>query len=139
MEQARNEHLDLGKLFLTFVNPNELPEFINFITNKYTIVYSKIFVLESTQTDELICTYNIDTNNMAELPMDDTILVHRKKDFNVIYTINSLNMLIKSLNNNVLDVNYRINWKDYTNCILLTNGDQLRRIDTKIHKIINLS
>ena len=47
--------------------------------------------------------------------------------------------LIKSLNNGFADPNYRIEWNDYRNTILLTQGpDQLRKLETTIFKIVNL-
>jgi hypothetical protein len=70
--------------------------------------------------------------------LPNTILLHRKKESNTLYTINALNALIKSLNNGVLDTNYRITWLDYKNSILLIQNNDLNIIQTKIHKIINL-
>ena len=86
-----------------------------------------------------MCTQNIDSGNVADAPMPNTILLHRKKESNTLYTINALNTLIKKLNNGVLDTSYIINWHDYKNSILLTNGPDLRKLDTSIHKIIDLS
>jgi hypothetical protein len=68
----------------------------------------------------------------------NTILVHRKKDFNVLYTINSLNELIKQLNNGIVDTNYPINWQHYKNSILLTQHDELKQLKTRIYKIIEV-
>jgi hypothetical protein len=70
--------------------------------------------------------------------LPNTILLHRKKESNTLYTINALNALIKSLNNGILDTNYRIMWLDYKNSILLIQNNDLNIIQTKIHKIINL-
>jgi hypothetical protein len=70
--------------------------------------------------------------------LGNTILLHRKKESNTLYTINALNDLIKSLNDGVLDTSFTINWIDYKNCILLTHAGELRRLDTKIYKIITL-
>jgi hypothetical protein len=70
--------------------------------------------------------------------LQNTILVHRKKESNSLYTINALNTLIKSLNNGYADPNYRVNWNNYRNTILLTNGPELRTLQTSIYKIINL-
>ena len=138
MEQL-NEFLDLNKLFCTFTSPAELEETVATINRRYLILFGKIFILESPQSDELMCTYNIDTGNMASLPMANTILLHRKKESNTLYTINALNTLIMSLNGGRLDKNFIINWQDYKNCILLTTGPDLRRLDTAIHKIIDFS
>jgi hypothetical protein len=128
-----------NKLFCTFTAPEELDNTLNTLTTKYTILYSKIFVLESLSTEEYVCTYNIDTFNMEQQSvLPNTILLHRKKESNTLYTINALNALIKSLNNGVLDTNFRINWIDYKNSILLIQSNDLNIIKTKIHKIINL-
>jgi hypothetical protein len=138
MEQL-NEFLDLNKLFCTFTTPSALDETVATINRKYSILFNKIFVLESPQSDELICTYNIDTGNMAASPMANTILLHRKKESNTLYTINALNTLIKSLNEGVLDTRFIVNWQDYKNSILLTNGPDLRKLDTAINKIVDFS
>jgi hypothetical protein len=138
MEQL-NEFFDLNKLFCSFTSPADLEETVATINRKYSILFNKIFVLESPQSDELICTYNIDTGNMAASPMANTILLHRKKESNTLYTINALNTLIKSLNGGVLDTRFIVNWQDYKNSILLTNGPELRKLDTSIHKIVDFS
>ena len=134
-----NTFLMANKLFCTFTAPEELDETLNTLTTKYTILYSKIFVLESLSTEEYVCTYNIDTFNMEQQSvLPNTILLHRKKESNTLYTINALNALIKSLNSGILDTNYRITWLDYKNSILLIQNNDLNIIQTKIHKIINL-
>jgi hypothetical protein len=138
MEQL-NDFFDLNKLFCTFTSPADLEETVATINRKYSILFNKIFVLESPQSDELICTYNIDTGNMMASPMANTILLHRKKESNTLYTINALNTLIKSLNGGVLDTRFIVNWQDYKNSILLTNGPDLRKLDTAIHKIVDFS
>jgi hypothetical protein len=134
-----NTFLMANKLFCTFTAPEELDNTLNTLTTKYTILYSKIFVLESLSTEEYVCTYNIDTFNMEQQSvLPNTILLHRKKESNTLYTINALNALIKSLNSGILDTNYRITWLDYKNSILLIQNNDLNIIQTKIYKIINL-
>jgi hypothetical protein len=75
---------------------------------------------------------------MSNSLLENTILLHRKKESNTLYTINALNDLIKSLNGGTLDTSYIIDWNDYKNCILLTHSGDLRKLDTKIYKIITL-
>ena len=70
--------------------------------------------------------------------LPNTILLHRKKESNTLYTINSLNLLIKSLNEGILDTSYRVNWPDYRNTVLLTQGDDLKKLSTKIFKIVTI-
>lgn len=126
-----------NKLFCTFTPEEELDQTLDLIKGKYEIIYNKIFVLYSKSNHEYICTYNVDFGNVSNF-LDNTILVHRKKESNTLYTINALNTLIKELNGGQLDKNYRVNWNDFRNCILLTRGPELKRINTKLHKIIEL-
>ena len=126
-----------NKLFCTFVPLNEVDSFIEEITSEYTILYSKIFVLHIKSNDEYVCTYNVDQPNINNIP-DNTILVHRKKESNSLYTINALNELIKSLNEGIVDTNFRINWQHYKNTILLTQQGDLKLLRTKIHQIVEL-
>jgi hypothetical protein len=139
MTEQLNEFFDLNKLFCTFTSVENLDETVATINRKYSILFGKIFVLESPQSEELVCTYNIDTGNMSSEPIKNTILLHRKKESNSLYTINALNILIRSLNNGILDTRYVIPWQEYKNCILLTNGNDLRRLDTAIHRIVDFN
>ena len=126
-----------NKLFCTFVPLTKVDSFIKEITSEYTILYNKIFVLHIKSNDEYVCTYNVDQPNINNIP-ENTILVHRKKEYNVLYTINALNELIKSLNDGIVDTNYKINWQHYRNTILLTQQQELKLLRTKIYDIIEL-
>lgn len=126
-----------NKLFCTFSSEQQLDEILSTIQNKYKIIYNKIFVLYSKSQDEYICTYNVEFGNVSNF-LENTILVHRKKESNTLYTINSLNRLIESLNGGVLDTSFKVDWNDYQNCILLTKGAELKRVNTKLFRIIEL-
>jgi hypothetical protein len=126
-----------NKLFCTFSSEQQLDEILSTIQTKYKIIYNKIFVLYSKSQDEYICTYNVEFGNVSNF-LENTILVHRKKESNTLYTINSLNRLIESLNGGVLDTNFRVEWNDYQNCILLTKGAELKRVNTKLFRILEL-
>ena len=126
-----------NKLFCTFTTLENLDNILNSITNKYDIIYNKIFVLYIKSKDEYVCTYNIDQGNVSDLP-DNTILVHRKKETNTLYTINALNELIKKLNDGIVDTKFPITWEHYKNSVLLTQHDELKQLKTKIYKIIEL-
>ena len=65
-------------------------------------------------------------------------MVNRKKDSNTLYTINALNELIKKLNDGVVDTKFPIDWQHYRNCILLTQHNELKQLNTKIHRIIEV-
>ena len=126
-----------NKLFCTFTDLEGLDVLIENITTKYDIIYNKLFVLEIVGKDEYVVTYNVDQTNLNSIP-DNTILVHRKKESNTLYTINALNELIKKLNGGVVDTRYRIDWQHYRNCILLTKHNELDQLNTKIYKIIEV-
>ena len=126
-----------NKLFCTFATEDSLESVLEQIQERYKIIYNKIFVLYSKSQDEYICTYNVDFGNVGAF-LDNTIIVHRKKESNTLYTINALNTLIKELDGGVLDTTYKISWTDYRNCILLTKGPDLKRINTKLYKILEI-
>jgi hypothetical protein len=126
-----------NKLFCTFTTLEELDTLVNAITKAYSIMYNKMFVLYVKSTDEYVVTYNVEQGNVDSIPVN-TILVHRKKETNTLYTINALNDLIKKLNGGVVDPTYRVNWQHYKNCILLTNHNELKQLNTKVFKIVEL-
>ena len=128
-----------NRLYCTFTTLDTYKEVVNTIQSSYVILFDKLFVLESLDKEKIMITYNVDMNNSAINSMvDNTILVHRKKQTNTLYTINALNEVIKSLNNGVLDKSFAVNWNDYRNCILLIQTEGFNRIDTKIKEIINI-
>ena len=139
MYDANNVNIkDLNnKLFCTFTSGEELDELVSELSTVYTIMYNKMFVLFVKSTNEYVVTYNVDQGNVNTIP-ENTILVHRKKETNTLYTINALNELIKKLNDGVVDMSYRVNWLHYRNSILLTQHNELKQLNTKVFKIIEL-
>lgn len=136
-DKIDNENMVSNKLFCTFTTKEGMEDLIEDLTSRYSILYNKMFVLEIKNKDEFVITYNIEDGNINNIP-ENTILVHRKKDSNTLYTINALNQLIKSLNGGVVDTNYKVDWQHYKNCILLTQHNELSQLNTQIHKIIKL-
>ena len=129
-----------NRLYCTFVPEENIESIVDKIKTSYSILFNKIFVLESLDGEKIMLTYNVDTGNSSgDFLVNNTILVHRKKQTNTLYTINALNELIKSLNNGYLDKSYTVNWNDYRNCILLIQTDGYKRVDTKVREIINIS
>ena len=126
-----------NKLFCTFTDLEGLEVLIEKIKTRYSIIYNKLFVLEIVGKNEYVVTYNVEQANVNSIP-ENTILVHRKKESNTLYTINALNELIKKLNGGVVDTKFPIDWQHYKNCILLTQHGELKQLNTKIHKIIEL-
>ena len=65
-------------------------------------------------------------------------MVHRKKESNTMYTINALNRLIKELNGGVEDKRYQVDWQNYTNSIILTEGNTYKVLGTKLFRIVDV-
>ena len=128
------------QLLCTFTTKRKIASTVSQIQKHHTIVYDKIFVLSTDNRqnpDELICSYNVVVDpNVQFLP--GTILVHRKKESNTLYTINALNQLIMTINNGVLDTSYQVDWQNYRNSILLVGTINVKRVNTKIYDIINV-
>lgn len=128
------------QLLCTFTTKEQLQNALQEIRETYHIVYNYIYVLQNKgNLDELFITYNIDTSFKPQRPMADTILVHRKKQSNTLYTINALNELVKEENGGVLDKNYSIDWDKFKNTIIVTNVEGTKRISTRIFEVIEFN
>lgn len=126
------------QLLCTFTTKGELESALQQIKDKYTIVYNYIYVLQNkSNLDELFVTYNIDTTYQPEKPLAGTILIHRKKESNTLYTINALNELIKEENSGKLDKAFQLDWAKFRNCIILTNVAGTKRIQTRVFDVIS--
>ena len=128
------------QLLATFTTKDNLDEIIKNITNAYTIVFNKIYVLQNEENpDELICTYNVDTTQSVDYnKVNGTISLHRKKFTNTLYTINALNEVIAELNDGVIDSKFPVPWENFKNMLLVTNSDGINKINTRIYKIIKI-
>lgn len=129
----------MNKLFCSFTPKERLEERLAEINSEYKILYNKIFVLASPESDEYMCTYNIEVEGYETRMLNNTILLHRKKETNTLYTINALNTLIMTLNNGMMDNKFPINWHEYKNSVLLTQGSEFRKLNTILHKIVATS
>lgn len=125
------------QLLCTFTTKDELGYMLQRIRETYHIVYNYIYVLQNkSNLDELFITYNIDTAHQPNTPLENTILMHRKKQTNTLYTINALNELIKEENGGKLDTQFVIDWDRFKNSIILTNVEGTKRIPTRVFDII---
>jgi hypothetical protein len=126
-----------NRLLCTFTDLSNIDNLLSDISRRYSILYKKIFVLRVLSNDEYVCTYNIETGNVDSI-IDNTVLVHRKKESNTLYSLNALNELVKTLNGGIEDKNFQINWNDYRNSILITQKGELKQLKTKIYKIVEI-
>ena len=130
-----------SQLLCSFTTKDNLDEIVKKITDAYTIVFNKVYVLQNeNNVNELICTYNVDIEGGVDYnKVMGTISLHRKKYSNTLYTINALNECIKNLNNGVLDEKFLIPWENFKNMLMVTNSDGLNKINTRIYKIIKIN
>ena len=116
-----------SQLLCTFTTLQELPSCIAKIHTTYQVdcvsnmkCYQYVEALNS-----IVCVYNT-TSTRSRL--SDTITINRKKETETLYSINALNTLIYELNNGVLDKNYRIDWTQYKNTLMLSDRSGLFRL-----------
>lgn len=120
-------------LLASFIFPERIDWFLDYLETKFSIPKEKIFVFENLDdTSKVIVTFKFivsatkKTNFKSLFP--NAILIHKKG--NCIYTINALNKLIEQIseadNGNVDHKSVRVNWEDYQNKIMLTNDNQLK-------------
>lgn len=119
-----------NKIFTTFTKREDLDSTLDKVKANYTILWGKIFVFSSPDTEEYICTYNVDQNNCTtSRVIENTVLLHRKKVTKTLFSINAINILNKQ-------GDAGINWEDYTESILLTRKGQFTQIKLDLHDII---
>lgn len=128
------------QLLCTFTTKDELQITLEQIKQTYYIVYNYIYVLQNkANLEELYITYNIDTQCKPTIPLKDTILVHRKKQSNTLYTINALNELVKEENGGKADKDFMVDWDKFRNTIIVTNTEGTKKISTRIFEVIEYS
>ena len=116
----------------SFVFPERLETFLNYIQKRFKIEREKIFIYNN--IDEpitKIVTYKVFLKDGKKIDLKSifpkTIIVHKKGE--CLYTINALNKIMEEENG--LDVgnvdyrNYEVNWENYQNKLIITNRDGL--------------
>ena len=126
-----------NKLYCTFLQDEGVNEVVEKILEEHDILFNKIFVLVALDDDKTMLTYNID-GPVYNLQLPNTILVHRKKQTNTLYTINALNEVIRYLNHGILDTTYQVDWSKFRNCLLLTRPGGFKKVRTRLKRIIEI-
>ena len=126
------------QLLCLFTTKGELDKSVEFVLNQYVLTNPNVFVLENKINEgELYITFNVEKGSSAIDSEWKTILVHRKKQSNTIYTINALNEVVKSKTGGILDNSYMIDWDEFKNCIITTSSIGYKKIPTKVFKSFN--
>lgn len=111
-----------AQLLCTFTYMDKLPTCIGQIYKAYTVdgvINLKCYNYVETPNN-VVCVYNVET---SEKKLQHTISINRKKETNTLYSINALNNLIRALNNGILDKGFVVDWKNYFDTLLLSNGE----------------
>lgn len=127
-----------AQLLCTFAKQGTYQDEMEALCRHYTIIEQKIYVLQSgINKDDIFLTYNAEKISGQIYP--STISVHRKKEFNILYSINALNELIKEQNNGIVSTSYMIDWEQYRNSFITARDGKVKVTPTKLLKIYRLS
>ena len=126
-----------NKLYCTFLQNESVDEVVGRILEEHDILFNKVFVLVALDDNKTMLTYNID-GPVYNLQLPNTILVHRKKQTNTLYTINALNEVIRYLNDGELDTSFQVDWTRFRNSLLLTRPGGFKKVKTRLKKIIEI-
>jgi hypothetical protein len=127
------------QLLCLFTTKEQLDNSYRFILANYILTNPNIFILENRiKPSDLFITFNVERGSGAIQSEWKTILVHRKKQSNTIYTINALNEVVKSKTGGQIDNTFIIDWEDFRNCIITTSHSGYKKIPTKVFKTIRV-
>jgi hypothetical protein len=129
-------HQDTRQLLCTFATAKDFRTTAEEIRKFYEVYSNRVFAFLNTQNPkEMYLTYNV-LNMKKDAPkFPNTILIHRKKQTNTLYTLNAMNRLIEEENGRA-DKSYIINWKLYENSLIITGDVSIRIIPLKITSIV---
>lgn len=115
-----------SKLLCTYAHCTDLNLVLDYIQIINCIREQSIRYYYTKEDDLVYCFYSwVPTSKMYS---KNTLLIHRKTKTNTYYSINAMNSLIQECNNGILDINFKINWENYTNTLLLCNGDVIKKL-----------
>jgi hypothetical protein len=124
------------QLLCTFYG-NDYKELIEKIKQFYTVVENKFFVFINLKNNkEYFIIYNISSLNIENKKFPNTISIHRKKNYNTLYTLNGMNKLIVEENNGTFDKTFQLNWELYRNCLILTTDIGPKIVSLKLTEIV---
>ena len=124
--------MDKTILLASFIFPERLNWFLDYLNNKFGISKDKVFVYKNLDDEsKVIVTFKFNLKEGKKINFKalfpSAVLIHKKG--NAIYTINALNKLIESTQEgNVGNIDYKtvvINWNNYQNMLILTNNNEL--------------
>lgn len=130
------KEFDNRQLLCTFSNNKDYSKTAEDIKAFYEVYSNRIFAFANTKNPkEIYLTYNV-LNMIKSAPkFQNTILIHRKKQTNTLYTLNAMNRLIEEENGHA-DKTYVVNWQLYENSLIITGDVSIRIIPLKISSVL---
>jgi len=129
---------DKRQLLCTFSTVLSFKTTIEEIKKFYSVYNNRFFVFTNINVPkEVFITYNILSEEKEFPKFQNTISIHRKKQFNVLYSLNAMNKIIKDENNGIFDKTFSINWVLYSNSFIITGEPSIRIIPIKLLEIVN--
>ena len=128
----------------TFVSyPHVSQKTLRLIQDKFAPEKIFIFNVLDDDTRRLI-TFNVSQNDLGEKFTEyknqykNTLRLHRNKETNTFYTINSLNRVIKEQNDGISSEQFDVDWEKYKNtCLVVGEEGKIKTLSTKLAKIID--
>jgi len=124
--------MDKTILLASFIFPERLDWFLNYLEDKFGIKKETVFVFKNLDDEsKVIVTFKFFIKNNKKVNFKNlfpnAILIHKKGT--CIYTINALNKMIENQHpSSVGNIDYKsvkINWEEYQDKILLYNNHEL--------------
>lgn len=126
---------DNRQLLCTFTNSKDFRQCAEDVLKFYEIYSKRIFAFSNSKNPkEIYLTYNVLNMQRGAPKFPNTILIHRKKQTNTLYTLNAMNRLIEEENGKA-DNTYIVNWKLYENSLIITGEISNRIIPLKIFNV----
>lgn len=127
-------HNSNTQLLCTFSNSQSYLRDIESICQHYSVDGGKIYILKNEEVlNEVFLTYNVQKTMGTHHPR--TISVHRKKDFNILYSINALNQPIKEENGGQHSNTFQVDWTKFRDSIIVVNDGKIKVMPTKLMRV----
>ncbi len=124
--------MDRTILLASFIFPERIEWFLNYLKNKFSIEKEKVFCFENLDDEsKVIITFRLTIEDGKPLNLKNlfpnAVIIHKKGD--ALYTINALNKLIEEKYpdsiGNMDNKNVKIDWSEYQNKFILINDNKL--------------
>jgi hypothetical protein len=125
------------QLLCTFTNSTDYRNIIQEIHVFYDVYNKRIFAFSNVKNPkEIYLTYNVIDVPKTAPKFKNTILIHRKKQTNTLYSLNALNTLIKE-ETGQLDKSFELDWNLYENSLVISGDISVKIIPLKIFNILD--